>query len=77
MLRREAFYPLPPAGIAQHLSPWDEARDAPQWAVIAEHAVAVHYWNALSGGRRLSCGSLLHRLLEANCVVCTTLPCDA
>ena len=52
-----------------------QGRDAPQWAVIQEHAIAVHYWNRISGGRPLACGSLLHRLLEDNCVVCTPLPC--
>jgi hypothetical protein len=77
VLRREAFYAVAPGAVAEHMGAWREERDAPVWATIARDAVAVHYWNQLSSRVDLACGSLLHRLLEANCVVCTPLPCTS
>jgi len=76
VLRREALYPIAPGHIVPHMGAWDEARDAPMLATIQQESVAVHYWNQMSRHARLVCGSLLHRLLEENCVVCTALPCD-
>lgn len=74
---REALYAVPPERAGAHFGPWDDARDGALWEVIAARAVAVHYWNALTRALPLRCGSLVHRLLEANCAVCApALVCD-
>jgi hypothetical protein len=75
-LERSAFYPIAPVDAAEAFSPWDEARDAPRMAPLeAGRSFALHFWNALTRDREMACGSLVHRLLERNCIVCVPLPC--
>ena len=75
VLEREAFYPIAPLDAADAFSPWDEARDAPRMAAIQSRAFAMHFWNQLTRHHEMACGSLVHRLLQQNCVVCVPLPC--
>ena len=75
IFEQDAFYAIEPADVSRRFGAWDDVRDALLWRTIEERAVAVHYWNALSRDLPLVCGSLVHRLLERNCIVCTELPC--
>ena len=75
VLERAAWYPISPPEAHAFFGPWDDARDAPTWESLKRKSVAVHLWNALTKATPLACGSLVHRLFEANCVVCTALPC--
>ncbi|KAL1507893.1 hypothetical protein AB1Y20_007499 [Prymnesium parvum] len=72
---REVFYPIRPSDIHSHFGPWNAVRDEPVSRTIAERSVAVHYWNALTKDIPITCGSLLHRLLDQNCYACSALPC--
>jgi len=75
VLEQQALYPIAPQEAASALLPWSEERDRRRWQRIQEESFAVHYWNALTKHVPVACGSLLHRLLEANCVVCESLQC--
>ena len=75
IMEQEAFFPISPPDAAAHFRPWHAPRDQPRWARIAASAITVHWWNALTSGLPLACGSLVHRLLEDNCVTCEPLEC--
>ena len=84
ILERAAFYPISPADMSKYLGAWDEARDPYVWERLQARSVAVHYWNALTKHLPLVCGSLMHRLLETNCMrgsetaTCVSkLPCES
>ena len=76
MLERDALYPIGPGEVAAHFGTWHEGRDAHVWKRLQTRAVALHLWNALTQALPIVCGSLIHRVLEANCVVCVPLPCE-
>ena len=71
VLDRNAFYPIAPADAAAHFGPWDEARDRPVWQRIQASSVAVHLWHGLTREVEVTCGSLVHRLLESSAHVRT------
>ena len=60
---------------AAFFGPWHAPRDQPRWSQIAASAITVHWWNALTKDLPLICGSLMHRLLEDNCIICEPLEC--
>lgn len=71
VLAREVFYPIAPAEMAAHFAHHDVAT----WERLHARSVSVHLWNALTKALPLRCGSLVHRLLEENCVACVPLRC--
>jgi hypothetical protein len=77
VLERNVLFPLEPGETASYFGPWDARRDAPVWERLHTRAVAVHLWNALTKATSITCGSLVHRLLEENCVVCKRLGCES
>jgi len=75
VVERERLYPISPLEAASAFGAWHEARDRSRWDTIASRSLTVHYWNQLTKHLSIACGSLMHRLLDQHCVVCTPLLC--
>lgn len=60
VLERTALYPLAPGETSTFFGVWDQAK----WDMIHSRACTVHFWNGLTRDVELTCGSLMHRLLE-------------
>lgn len=68
VLERAAFYAISPPQMATYFGAWDAPRDAPLWDRLHARSIAVHYWNALTARVPVTCGGLMHRLLDAGCL---------
>jgi len=68
VMEQDAFYPITPMEIHHAFATWTEEQARPILAALKAASVTVHFWNALTRDTPVLCGSLLHRLLEQNCL---------